>query len=134
MILLIACSNKPTQKIIYKDEAKQDGFEVVIFKDNKFKTIRYSEIQKDKSYNYLIPLDKIKKLSKHIESDNNLTRYFVKTKVHQLSDSKQNICVEFHYSKCTYGYGYEATDKSIVPLNSSYRDFLENTLTLYTKE
>ena len=132
---MIACSNKPTQKIVSKDEAKKDGFEVVIFKENKFITIRYNEIQeKDKLYNYLIPVDKIKKLSKHIESDNNLTRCFVKTKVRQLSDSKQNICVEFHYSKCTYGYCYEATDKSIVPLNSSYRDFLENTLTLYTKE
>ena len=129
--IFIACSDKPIENVVSINEAKKDGFEVIVVKGTKFKTISYGKIQKDKLHNYLIPLDKIKKLSKDIESDNKLTRCFVKTKVRQLSDSKQNICVEFHYSKSTYGYCYEVTAKSIRPLNSSYRDFSENKMTIY---
>ena len=131
LLIFTACSNKPTQKVVPIDEAKKDGFEVIIFKEDNFKIINYSEIQKNTSYNYLIPLDRIKTLSKNIEKENNLTRYFITTEVTQLSNTKQNICIKFHYSKSTYGYCYEATSKSITPLNSSYHDFSENKLTIY---
>jgi len=97
-----------------------------------FKIIEYSKIQKEnKILNFLIPFNKIKKLSKSIEQDNNITHCFVSTKVTQLSDKKQNICISFHYSKSTYGYCYDATDKSVIPRNSSYHDFSKNKITIY---
>jgi len=131
-LIFVACSNKPTQKMVSIDEAKKDGFEIVIFKENKFTIMKYSKIQKEnKILNFLIPSNKINKLSKSIKQDNNITHCFVSTKVTQLSDKKQNICIEFHYSKSTYGYCYEATHKKIIPRNSSYHNFSENILTIY---
>ena len=130
--LFITCSSNPVEKIVPISEAKKDGFEVIILQDNKFKMIRYNEIQKESNLSsYLIPLNKIKTLSKNIEKDNNITQCFVTSKIDILSNKSQHICIEFHYSKSTYEYCYKVTEKKIIPKNSTYFDVSENILTMY---
>ena len=133
-IIFMSCSSKMEEKTVNMNEAEKDGFEIIILNNkNKIYTIRYGDI--DKSYSskiqYLIPKMMINNLSKEIENSKSNLNYFIHTDVKIINKDKQEICLEYHYSKSTYIYCYQATTNSVIPKYSKYHDFSRNEKVYY---
>lgn len=134
LIFLEGCSDRTNIVKSKIKAAENDGFEVIaIFNNTNVKSVRYKNIRKisDSDVSFLLPIDRLDMLSKSIKNTNKHKKIFVELDVKAVSEKKQDICLEYHYTKSTYVYCYVVSGQSITPKYSEYRDMTRTDKTIY---